>query len=388
MPQTLDQKLDVLGSFAAADGIRSVWGAKLLVDQDGDMHLQEAGFSTFWSRRAADSLTNANVFGKVWNVFSEACTAVQTARIQNAGDAGNELAWRTLYAYKGYSTLVRRGYGSNAVLRDQVTQLGRLVGRACVPIACNGSSFDQSAHIPAGSQGMCYGFTVDWLRRCYKQKYGYGFGHIYTRQGEVSVLAAKGKLAAVAGIQENQSLIQNDGSRRRNLTGMHVSMLRDVPIVSNRLSTNAGQRLEAAYADRFAGMTLHQERSFLVPQQDTRCCGVGPVGHDREPQTVQAIIQAMRQDMVSPGNSACGWLISLNFADFFTGAPENGHAIGMFFEGQRTGRFICFDPNHGTVETPVGFPDLAWLWLRLSILRWSLRYSVPSVTLNRVSTRP
>lgn len=383
MPQTLDQKLDVLGSFAAADRIRSVWGAKLLVDQAGDMHLQEAGFSTFWSRRAADSLTN--VYGTVGDVFSEACTAVQMARFQNAGDAGNELAWRTLYAYKGYSTLVRKGYGSNAVLRGQVTQLGRMVGRACVPIACNGSSFDQSRHIPAGSQGMCYGFTVDWLRRCYKQKYGYGFGHIDTRQGEVSVLAAKGKLAAVAGIQENQSLIRNDGSRRGNLTGMHVSMLRDVPIVSNRLSTPAGARLEAAYADRFAGMTLHQERPFLVPQQDRRCCGVGPVGHDQEPQTVQAIIQAMTQDMVSTGNNPCGWLITLCFADFFTGAPESGHAIGMFFEGQRTGRFICFDSNHGTVETPVEF--IALRWLRFSILRWSLCYSVPSVTLNRVSTR-
>lgn len=384
MPQTLDQKLDVLGSFAAADGIRSVWGAKLLVSQDGDMHLQEAGFSTFWSRRANDSLTNANVFGKVWNVFSEACTDVQMARLRNAGDAGNELAWRTLYAYKGYSTLVRRGYGSNAVLRDQVTKIGRMVGRACVPIACH-SFFDQSAHIPAGSRGMCYGLTVDWLRRCYKQKYGYGFGHVLTQQGEMSELAAKGKLAAVAGIQENQSLIQNYGTRRGNLTRMHASMLQDVPIVSNRLSTDEGKSREAAYARRFTGMTLHQERSFLVPQQDTRCCGVGPVGHDREPQTVRDIIQAMRQDIVSQGNTACGWLIGLNFADFFTGAPENGHAIGMFFEGQRTGRFHCFDPNHGTVS---GLQDLAVTWLRFSILRWSLLSSVPTVTFNRVSTRP
>lgn len=229
---------------------------------------------------------------------------------------------------------------------------------------------------------MCYGFTVDWLRRCYKQKYGYGFGHIDTRQGEVSMLKRKGKLAAVAGIQENQSLIQNAGSELPTLPGMHANMLRDVPIVSDRNSTT-----QAAYANRFAGMTLHQERFFSVPQQDTRCCGVGPVGHDQEPQTVQAIIQVIIQDMVFPGNSACGWLIGLHFADFFTGAPAGGHAIGMFFEGRLSYRFICFDPNHGTLETPVGFPDLARRWLRFSILRWSLCYSVPSVTLNRVSTR-
>jgi len=230
---------------------------------------------------------------------------------------------------------------------------------------------------------MCYGFTVDWLRRSYKQKYGYGFGLIDTRQGETSQLVRKGKLASIAGIQENQSLIRNDGSRR-GLVGYEANMLRDVPIVSNRLSTDVGRNREAAYARRFAGMTLHTEVGFGIPEEDRRCCGVGPVDSAEVPRVLRNIEQAMSQN-IAQANGPCGWLICLEFADFFTGTGGPGHAIGMFCEGGNTDRYHCFDPNHGTVS---GFQALAWAWLRFSILRWSLTKSIPSVTINLVSTRP
>ena len=386
MPQTLDEKLDVLGSFAAADGIRSVWGAKLLVNREtGDMQLQQAGFATFWSRRADDSLTNAAVYNKVTQVFDQAVAGVQNRRNAAAGSE-SELTRRTLYAFKGFSTLVRRGYGGNAVLEAKVTAIGKTVGKVCVPIPCQ-THFDQSFHIPPECRGMCYGFTVDWLRRCYKHKYGYGYGLIDTHAGEMSELALKkggAKLRAIAGIQYNQNEIENNGSRpfdRRKRTDFW-----DLPIVSNRLSTRAGETAEAAYASRFAGMTLHQRRHIFLPEEDWRCCGVGPAVN--APSEISVGVETsmlyIEQDYLTHANNGpCGWLIGLDFYDFFNGVMVNGHAIGMFFE--RRGLCHCFDPNHGTVSAG---QDFAWNWLQFTILRWSLRQCIKSITINRVSTRP
>jgi hypothetical protein len=379
MPQTIEQKLDVLGSFAAADRIRKVWGTKLLVSANGDMQLQEAGFATFWGRNANDSLTNPAVHNRVEEVFDTALTRVHLTRY--GGNQDSELQQRVLYAFKGYSTLVRRGYDHN-VLRAQVQRIAGKAARLAVPIVCT-TYFDQSDHIPEGSRGLCYGLTVDWLRRSYKQKYGYDFGLIQTRQGETSQLVRKGKLASIVGLQENQSLIRNDGSRETRI-GYEANMFRDVPIVSNRLSKDVGRNREAAYARRFAGMTLHTELSFRPDEAEQRCCGIAPVGSWDVPRLIRNLEIAMDRDLAQ-ANGPCGWLISLGFADFFTGSREVGHAIGMFCEGANIGRYHCFDPNHGTVS---GFRDIAWGWLQFSILRWSLLKAVPEVSLNRVSARP
>jgi hypothetical protein len=379
MPQSLEEKLDVLGSFAAADRVRRVWGTKLLVSANGDMQRQDAGFSTFWSRNPNDSLTKPVVHNQVRRVFDTALNQVHATTFRGNPDFG--LQRRILYAFKGYSTLVRRGYADRGdALKNQVHDIGEHVGRVCVPIACD-TYFNQEHHVPRGNNGMCFGFALDWLRRSYKQKYGYDFGLVQTTHGEMSELTKTGKLASIRGVQENQNLIRNDGTRR-GIPGLHASMLRDVPIVSNRLSTAADRNREAGYARRFGGMTLHQENSFVLPEEDRRCCGIGPVGSTEVPWVVRKIAEMVVRDQLAQGNRACGWLILMNFHDFFTGRYEVGHAIGMFFEGAGTGRYHCFDPNHGTVS---GFQDLAFAWLRFAILRWSLRYCVPTVEIHRVS---
>jgi hypothetical protein len=389
-PQSLQEKLDVLGSFAAADKVRKVWGTKLLVRANGDMERQEAGFYTFWSRNASDSLTNPAVHNQVQLVFDTALTKVHSAT--HFRNHNFDLQQRILYAFKGYSTLVRRGYADRGnALKDQVRAIGDRVGKLCVPIACN-TYFNQAHHIPQESEGMCFGFALDWLRRCYKQKYGYGYGLVQTgpvkslsnpaRQGMTSELTKGGKLASIQGIQENQLLIKNDGTRSRPIMGYPASMSRDVPIVSNRLSTAADQNREAAYARRFGGMILHQEYGFPVPEEERRCCGIGPPGATEEPWVIRSIDDMVVRDQLAQGNRACGWLILMYFKNFFTNRYENGHAIGMFSEGVGTGRYHCFDPNHGTVS---GFQDLAFAWLRFAICRWSLQYCIPSVKIHRVS---
>ena len=379
-PQTTEQKLDVLGSFATAARIRSVWGTKLFVDRaTGDMQLQESGFRTFWNRTAADSLTNPQVHNQVTAVFVRAISEhkedMQQQRISHV-QQGNygisvqpDLAHiaRILYAFKGYSTLIKMGYSGVRALRDHVGKIAEEINQNLIPISAR-NAFNQGKYT---KEGFCFGFTLDWLRRAYKQKFAYDY-----LNDDEQRLKIQSKIDAVAAISDgpNQRRILNAG---RDPFGATLAVYAGaVPMVNNRLSTRA---YEAPFARRFQGMTLHQTRPFFIAPEDQRCFQVGPVGAPlRPPQVCSEIIQYLSDDK---GRVAvCGWLLGLNFRDFFSDARTDGHAIGIVFEGNHTAH--CFDPNYGSEQF---YRAGAAGWLAAIIKNYSLTYAVWRIDINRVS---
>lgn len=369
MPQSIDQKLDVLGRFATVADVRKVWGTKLYIDRQGDFELQEAGFKTFWKRSSEDSLSRPEVHNRVYRVFEEAVRNVTRAGIVWAGNHQPGQLERIRYAFKGYSTLVRKGYSDSRVMRTHLQHLGCLVQDGIVPIP-HEVRFAQTDHIPSTSGGMCWGFVLDWLRRCFKAKYAYAYNQQVFRDKIAS------KLGAVAGLQKDQGQI-----KERAYFSNNPNLVRSDPLVAPN---------QRDYERRFQNIEYHRfGATFDIPRDSTTCFNINPPGSPLHPpqlclHILQYIEVSLMKHILAKGTE-CGFLIELVFASFMQGAACGGHAIGMYAEGNNT--IHCFDPNYGSIRThySLNTPEAAF-WLAHLITAYSLQYRVVQINVRSVTS--
>lgn len=371
---TNDEKLEVLGRFATAGNIRSLLGTKLLVNrQTGDLTYQESGLKTWWSRTKDDSLTRPENYRVVTQVFDVARGERNQLRTTDAVKSKVE---RILWAFKGYSTLVRRGYGNNRELIREVKKISRICEDLVFFPYCH--CLSQSSLLPEGHEGVCWAFVLDWLRRGFKGKNDYR-----------NARRMNSKMEAIKALQKDQMDIKNRQG--------HFLITKDVPIVDPNTpypnqaayqgrnapaAGNAAQRL----SPRFDGILYRAPMPFFIAPAEQRCYGL----NNRKPGTEgpnflgKQILQYIKTDFIKSGYDGDrdrGWLLSLNYRDYFTDTATSGHAVGFrLLPSKALAEY--FEPNFGTGEMDVNYADH---WINATILRNSLYYAVESVTVQRVS---
>ena len=372
--QNNDNKLDLLGRFAAEGNIRTLLGTKLHINQQtGDFSIQDSGLRTWWARSAADSLTNTAVQGHVTRLFKNA-----KAEVRLIGDTDRcvEKVKRIHYAFKGYSTLVRRGYSGNNDLKDHVRDIAGICGETFrVPYV---HQISQMALLPRGHSGVCWGFVLDWLRRSFNGKFSYEKSKIEKKMGAIASLHRDQMNIKMGAALGGEARLVNPNAPRANqgaYEGGYVSR-----------AGHGAQR----FNQRFDGMMYHGgdllDRTFWVAPEDQRCYGVRAPGDRSFPRLVGIdVMDYVKRDRIRSllGPEAdCGWLLSLSFRDFFTDAHTAGHAIGIRFTPDRRS-LVFFDPNYGTGDV---FQDMGHLWVDSVIKQYSFGYVVESVSVTRVSS--
>jgi hypothetical protein len=372
---TNDENLAVLGRFATAGNIRSLLGTKLLVNRrTGDLTYQDSGLMTWWNRTGADSLTKAANYELVTHVFDVA--RVERNRL-STHDAISSKVNRILWAFKGYSTLVRCGYNEE----NLITQV-RKISRICrnlffVPYF---HALSQSSLIPSGNKGVCWAFVLDWLRRGFKGKNDYR-----------NARRMDSKMEAIMALQDDQLEIKyrqrlhqwggRDGDVRivdpeKPFFNQAAYQGRNAPATGN-----AAQR----FSPRFDGILYRAPRHFAIAPAERRCYGVHRPGTEQPSFLGNEILQYIKEDALASaagGDRDRGWMLSLSYRDYFTDAPTDGHAVGLRLSPCGTWA-AYFEPNFGTGEVDANYADF---WINSMILRNSLDYAVESVRVHRVST--
>lgn len=371
--QSNDVKLDLLGRFAEVGNVRSMLGTKLLVNQQtGDFTIQDSGFKTWWARSAADSLTNPAVHRHVTNVFEAA--KLERNRLMDQDRCMRKIQ-NIHYAFKGYSSLVRLGYGGERTLKKQVQDIARIV-RDIAPVPYV-HKLSQGHWLPDGHDGACWAFVLDWLRRGFNGKYNYAGAKI-----------AK-KIDAIMALQEDQ-LNKDHTSQIREVFGAAGPMgLVDATMPNLRPNAYQGgyvaRQGHAAqrFNPRFDGMMYHSDRKFPIEPQERRCYCVRFPGATFSRSVGSEILSYLKNDRIASlmSDSQSGWMLALSFRDYFNDAVSSGHAVGVRFSSDR--RWIMFfDPNDGTGEMPL---DMGHLWIDHVIQAYSFSYAVESVSVRRVS---
>ena len=377
--QSVDYKLDLLGRFAAAGNIRSLLGTKLHINQQtGDFSFQESGLRTWWARTGADSLTNPVVHGFVTAVFLNARREFNF--IGDERQRGDKIS-RILYAYKGYSTLVRQGYSGNNALKAQVIEIARICKEMfAVPYV---HKFSQGDWLARGHEGACWAFVLDWFRRGFKGKKSYAGAKIPK------------KMDAILALQEDQLRIRNRAIVFNGLPGGGAG--RTVRVVD----ADAPYPLQSAYQgdyvtraghdvqrlnERFDNIDLRVVSTHFIAPEEQRCYSVRAPGVAGSPRQVgHDVLDVLRRDriaVVSRGDADNAYLLSLSFRDYFTDAHSGGHAIGI--RSSSNWRVEFFDPNYGEGELPLGFGSL---WVDSVVGEYSLTHAVECVEVTRVSVR-
>jgi len=361
-PQSIRDKFRVLGQFAEANNVRSLLGTKLFVDRTtGDFELQKSGVKTWWNRTADDSLTNREVYGRVTEFF-----------VRNRPPRNNvEWLRQYLYAFKGYSTLVRLGYSGagdkNDALRTQVKTLAAL----CDSVLDLGprQPFNQrdmtNLAPPRYKDGICWSLVLDWLRRGFKGKYGYSFANMNVQK----------KLPGLLALQDDQAAI------RTAAISPFLPIQRDVALID---PADANRVAQDQYRT-FAGIVYRREvaRIYIDPE-DRLCNGIGnpestaSMNDANEGQVGKEVINVLRDGLNRGTGGQFGWILSLKFRDFFSDSCGPGHAIGVRPSPNGL-TFDVFDPNYGSDEFPV---DQAHAWIDLVIMKYSLQYAVESIAIN------
>jgi hypothetical protein len=380
MPQTNDEKLEVLGRFATAAGIRSNLGTKLLVNQQtGDLAIQDSGFKTWWARSAADSLTNPAVHRHVTNVFE---TALRERNLLLDQNRCVRKIQNIHCAFKGYSTLVRNGYGGNETLIHQVGEIAQICCElVVVPYS---HALSQTSWLPPGHGGACWAFVLDWLRRSFKGKSGYQnaklgrkMGAIEALQADQLAIRARGRTELVPGMPgygfgySDVRLVDPQAPA----VNQAAYQGRNVPAAGN-----AAQR----FSPRFDGMMYRIGRLFPIVPAERRCYGVRGPGTPYSRVIGDQVLQHIEEDArasVAVGDSDRGWVLSLGLRDYFSDALTAGHALGIRYSPCQSWATF-FDPNSGTGEIPATMADL---WIESVILEYSFGYAVESITVHRVS---
>jgi len=362
VPQSIRDKFRVLGQFAEANSVRSLLGTKLLVNRaTGEFSLQQSGLTTWWNRSKEDSLTNEQVYGRVTEFFERNRPPRYNA----------EWLRQYLYAFKGYSTLVRLGYsgagGRNDALRTQVETLGRICS-SLLDLSPR-QPFNQrdmtNLAPPRYSDGICWSLVLDWLRRGFKGKYGYSFANMNVQK----------KLPGLLALQDDQVAI------RTAATNPFLPIQRDVALID---PADANRVAQDQYRT-FAGIVYRSEvaRIYIDPE-DRRCYGIGnpesnaSMNDANEGQVGREVIDVLRDGLIRNTGGQFGWILSLKFRDFFSDSCGPGHAIGVRPSPNGL-TFGVFDPNYGSDEFPV---DQAHTWIDLVLMKYSLQDAVESIAIN------
>jgi hypothetical protein len=371
--QNNDNKLDLLGRFAAEGNIRTLLGTKLHINQQtGDFSIQDSGLKTWWARSAADSLTNPAVHGHVTRLFENA-----KAEVRRIGDTDRcvEKVKRIHYAFKGYSTLIRRGSSGSDLLKNHVRTIAGICSETFrVPYV---HQISQGALLPRGHSGVCWGFVLDWLRRSFNGKFSYENAKIEKKMGAIASLHRDQMDIKVAALFGGARLVNPNNPRVNQgaYEGGYVSR-----------AGHGAQR----FNQRFDGMTYHGgdmwDSTFWVAPEEQRCYGVRAPDDASFPRLVgEKVMNYVRLDryknILGP-DADCGWLLSLSFRDFFTNAQSTGHAIGIRFTPDRRS-LLFFDPNFGTGDIFLG---MGHLWVDSVIKQYSFGDVVERVSVTRVSS--
>lgn len=329
--------LNVLGNFVTAGNSGRRLQAKLKIHDDGRFEYQQSGLTTWWNRGANDSLTNAAVNGAVTNMFTQCRTLI--GNMGNNGEHQRRLYWKMLYGLRGYHTLIKEGYPT---LRENfVKKIGipsrQFIGHArSLGMGIALGHFEQSDFLLPGQKGLCWGFTLDWLRRCFRQRYTYNQTLLGPTVNNVDMKAkVNRKLDQIREHQAGQTLLkkQVEGGRFRG-DNMFVTYV--FPGGSQEVGKG-----------KFEGMWMHPAlpRVDIDIEQQRFYGNVNNLHQEQDPfRMLQVEMHSwyIRQNIEK--TQGIGWMISLKYDDFW-GGPANGHAIGAFWEPRGTA--MIFDPNNG-----------------------------------------
>ena len=341
--QELDAAIDVLGRFVTAGVSGRRFQAKLKVHANGHFEFQESGFATMWNRTANDSLTNPRVHGAVADVFAQCRRLIRTPRYAER----EQLYRRMLYGLRGYHTLVKEGYpGLRGHVKGIARQTRDLIGNSqSLGQGISLYNFKQN-DFPIG-RGCCWGFTMDWLRRCFRGRYTYNTTN-HGRLVDNFDMKAKvnRKLDNVKHIQDDQTFLKTatDGGVYNENYILYIFPGGPAPVTR-------GINPTAPTADRkFGGMTMHPlVPGINIPVAHQRFYGNSD-GSERPPrfETLQTAMQERRQALIPQYGDptlGIGWLITMQFGDFWADRQTSGHAVGAFWTPD--GRAKFFDPNYG-----------------------------------------
>jgi len=349
--------------------------AKLKVHDDGRFEFQESGLRTWFNRQANDSLTSPLVYRAVANVFEE-CRNL----LKGSGDPGHQakLFWKMLYGLRGYHTLVKEGYPT---VREHVVREGSLTKRLLLKSDKLGmplrvGRFDQLP-FTNGTNGLCWGFTMDWLRRCFQSRFFYN----QTKAGFVSsnVVVAKVKKKVEGHIQATQ---QQQLTLKRTVHGGIAVVHRGGMITSYTHVPGTSAPVDGT---KFAGMTLlpHLPIVNIAPAQQRFYGNVNTLQPQPSP---FAVLSAAMPATWADKTQGIGWVIAMGFADFWTGLPGIGHAVGVFWTSKR--KAVFFDPNLGYDTAVNGFLSHTDAWLEKIVQYYSMTNAVTDVLVYPVTYTP
>ena len=335
----IEDALNVLGNFVTAGNSGRRLQAKLKIHDDGRFEYQQSGLATWWNRGASDSLTNAAVNGAVTNMFTQCRTLI--GNMGNNGEHKRRLYWKMLYGLRGYHTLIKEGYPS---LRENFEQTIGIPSRQFIGNATSLGMgialghFGQSDFLRKREKGLCWGFTLDWLRRCFRGRYTYNQTLRGPTVNNVDMKAkVNRKLDQIREHQAGQTLL------KAQVEGGSLQ-------INEYIEYDFGPGGPAGVGPgKFAGMVMHPRlNSVNIEVEQQRFYGNVNNLPDHQEQDPFRMLQAeMNSWYMGPNidrTDGIGWIISMEYDNFWEG-PANGHAIGAFWE--RRGTAMIFDPNSG-----------------------------------------